>query len=178
MEDPVPLDGIAHGLLEYLDIDLPLDQVILGTSLHGLQGHPVILDPGKDDDRDMLREPVGLPEGVEAVAIQEVEVEKYHPYLVIGEVLQRTSQPVLDDQLVGDTPEPPDQLLHVRLIGRVVLDKQYLHSGRDSCIPWYTLLISSIPVRRAHDREGITCYNGNCSNGNEIVIGDLRGILH
>ena len=133
--EALALDGIAHGALHDVGIELPLDQPVLGAQLKGLPRDVDVGDAGEHHDRHLRgRREDGAQRG-QALAVRKVQVEHHRVRAGPADLLERPDEVAhgLHDRRLRarrqrDTEERSER--------RVVLDQQYSktvsrrHSGQ------------------------------------------------
>ena len=72
---PLTLDGVADGAEEQGAISLALDEIVLGTRLHGLEGNHIVVEAAQHDDRQAgaFAHPL---EGLQPFRVGQREVEQ------------------------------------------------------------------------------------------------------
>ena len=129
MVGPFALMGVSKDAPKQGRVEFSLDEVVLGSALHGAEGCLFVVLPRENDDRRLVRLRPDAGDVAEPSPVRQRQVEQYDLEDVVAEQIERLAHRLRPSQIEGafsvaqrDLRESP--------VARVVFDEQDTHGFR------------------------------------------------
>ena len=102
--EALAFDGVAHGALHHVGVELSLDQPVLGAELQGLPRDLDVGDAGEHDDRHLRRRRENRAQRGQAFAVGKIQVEHHRVGAGPADLLERTLRSPTACTAAGSVP--------------------------------------------------------------------------